>query len=212
MTSHGSVTGWLGRVQQGDAAAATPLWQRYFHRLVGLARAALQGAPRRAADEEDVALGAFDSFCRGAEQGRFPDLRDRDSLWRFLVVLTARKAAHLKRDERRQKRGGGRILDQGAAFPATAVDEEQADLEGIVSEEPTPAFAAQVGEECERLLRRLEEVGLRSLAVWKMEGYTNQEIATRLGCCVSTVERKLQVIRRVLGEEQARDVEGQEVL
>ena len=54
-----------------------------------------------------MALSAFDSFCRSAEQGRFPDLADRDSLWRLLVVMTARKATHLRRDEGRQKRGGG---------------------------------------------------------------------------------------------------------
>ena len=46
---------------------------------------------RRAADEEDVALSAFDSFCRGAEQGRFPQLDGRDDLWHLLVVITVRK-------------------------------------------------------------------------------------------------------------------------
>src|SRR5262245_52761589 len=86
----GSITGWLGRVAAGDRPAAERLWQRYFHRLVGLARARLRDAPRRAADEEDVALSAFDSFCRGAERGRFPDLADRDGLWALLMTITAR--------------------------------------------------------------------------------------------------------------------------
>jgi hypothetical protein len=53
------------------------------------------------ADEEDAALSAFDSFCRRAEQGQFPDLKDRDGLWALLVVLTAHKAADLLRDGRR---------------------------------------------------------------------------------------------------------------
>src|SRR3984893_18595241 len=99
--SDGSVTRWIGALQAGDHAAAQQLWERYFRRLVGLARKKLQGASRRAADEEDVALSAFNSFFRCAEQGRFPNLVDRDSLWRLLVVLTARKAAHLVRDESR---------------------------------------------------------------------------------------------------------------
>lgn len=80
MSSDGSVTRWIDALQAGDRAAAQRLWERYFPRLVGLARARLQGAPRRAADEEDVALSAFDSFCRCAERGRFPDLVDRESL------------------------------------------------------------------------------------------------------------------------------------
>ena len=95
MRSSGSITRWLGQLKAGAADAVEPLWERYFRRLVGLARARLQGTPRRAADEEDVALSAFDSFCRGAEQGRFPQLLDRDNLWRLLVTITARKAFRL---------------------------------------------------------------------------------------------------------------------
>jgi DNA-directed RNA polymerase specialized sigma24 family protein len=205
MTSQGSVTGWIDHARQGDEQAAARLWQRYFHQLVGLARAALKGAPRRAADEEDVALSAFDSFCRGAEQGRFPDLNDRDNLWRLLVVLTRRKAAHLKRDERRLKRGGGAVLDQAALARAAGAAEEQVDFDWAVGEEPTPLFAAQMAEECERLLLRLEDPALRALAVSKMEGYTNAEIAAQVGCCLSSVERRLQLIRRLWTEGDGED-------
>src|SRR5262245_51958409 len=113
MPSDESVSHWLTLLQSdGDAAAAQRLWERYFHRLVGLARAKLQGQPRRAADEEDVALGAFASFCRAAEAGRFPRLADRHDLWRLLVTLTERKASNLIRAERRQKRGGGAVLGE----------------------------------------------------------------------------------------------------
>src|SRR6516164_8814650 len=78
MASEGSVTRWIGQLQAGDPAAVQQLWQRYFQRLVVLARKKLRGSPRRVADEEDVALSAFDSFCRQAEKGRFPQLLDRD--------------------------------------------------------------------------------------------------------------------------------------
>ena len=62
MSTDGSVTGWIDRLKAGDHAAAQPLWERYFARLVGLARQRLEGQPRRAADEEDVALSAFTRF------------------------------------------------------------------------------------------------------------------------------------------------------
>src|SRR5262249_38481019 len=114
MSSDGSVTHWIGQLQAGNPATAQPLWERYFQQLVRLARKKLQGSPRRAADEEDVALSAFDSFCRAAEAHRFPNLADRDDLWRLLVVLTARKALHQSRDECRLKRGGGHVLDENA--------------------------------------------------------------------------------------------------
>src|SRR5262245_28813364 len=87
MPSPGSVTIWLSQLKAGDTAAAQHLWQGYYRRLVGLARQRLQGRPRAVADEEDVALSAFDSFCQGVERGRFPQLDDRDDLWQLLVVL-----------------------------------------------------------------------------------------------------------------------------
>jgi hypothetical protein len=93
----GSVTRWVGGIKAGDPEAARRLWERYFAELVRLARARLRDAPRAAADEEDAALSAFDSLCRGAEQGRFPHLDDRADLWRVLVTITARKAADLRR-------------------------------------------------------------------------------------------------------------------
>src|SRR5439155_2313361 len=109
MPPSGSVSCWIDQLKIGDAAAAQPLWERYFQQLVRLARKKLQGVPRGAADEEDVALNAFDSFCRGAQQGRFPKLEDRDDLWQLLILITARKALDLRRHEFRQKRGGGRV-------------------------------------------------------------------------------------------------------
>src|SRR5215471_8456034 len=96
MSSAGSVTTWIEQLCAGDRAGAQRLWERYFPRLVGLARKKLQGLPRRSADEEDVALSAFDSFCRGAERGCFPRLENRDNLWALLVVITARKAIDLR--------------------------------------------------------------------------------------------------------------------
>ncbi len=193
MAVKGSITRWIDLLKVGDALAAQKLWERYFQRLVWLARQKLQGNRPRAADEEDVALSAFDSFCRGAETGRFPELMDRDGLWRLLVVLTNRKAAHLVRDEGRQKRGG-------KAAPAMADEQE---LQQILSREPTPEFAAEVAEQCRRLLARLGDPELESVALWRMEGYRNDEIADKLGCTPRTVERKLRIIRGLWEKESA---------
>src|SRR5262249_7789377 len=153
MSNEGSVSRWLGALQAGDPAAVQQLWARYYPRLVVLARKRLREAPRRVADEEDLALSAFDSFCRHAQNGRLPQLHDRDSLWGLLVCMTARKAAHLLRDQGRRKRGGG------AVEPL---------LEDLLSEEPSPEFAAEMAEECQRLLRLLDDRELEAVALWKM--------------------------------------------
>jgi DNA-directed RNA polymerase specialized sigma24 family protein len=146
-----------------------------------------------AADEEDVALSALDSFCRGAKEGRFPQVQDRDDLWRLLLLLTARKAARLVRNERRHKRGGGKV--HAEADLADEAESDEGFLARVLGSEPTPEFAAQMAEEYRLLLDKLGTENLRSIAVWTMEGNTIEEIAARLGRSVRTVARKLAVIR-----------------
>jgi DNA-directed RNA polymerase specialized sigma24 family protein len=194
MSSEKSVTHWLDLLKAGDAVAVQYLWERYFRRLVTLARGKLRGTRRCAADEEDVALSAFDSFCRGVERGQFPQLSDREDLWRLLVTLTAHKAFHQRRDARRQKRGGPGI-------GLESLSSEEPSLEEIVGREPTPEFAAQVAEEYQRLLDRLGDAQLRDIAVWKMEGDTTEQIAAKLGRSPRTVERRLGLIRSLWQSE-----------
>jgi DNA-directed RNA polymerase specialized sigma24 family protein len=195
MSPHESVSQWLDRLREGDPAAAQRLWERYYLRLVGLARKKLEGVARRSADEEDVALSAFDSFCRGAGDGRFPQLHDRDNLWRLLVTITARKAYQLALHEGRQKRGGNAVLDEAALAGPGDTSVEPGGLEQLLDSDPTPQFAAQVTEEYHRLLSCLPDAELRCVAQWKLEGYTNEEIGGKLGCALRSVERKLKVIR-----------------
>ena len=185
-----SVSLWIDELKTGNRDAAQKLWESYFAKLVRLARQHLRGASRAVADEEDVVLSAFDSFCRGAEAGRFPRLEDRNDLWQLLVVITQRKTTDLHVYNARQKRrtAATHSLDQLRGDDVTF---------DPASNEPTPDFAVQLAEEVERLLAMLGKDDLRALALWKMEGYSNQEIAARLGCVERTVERKLWMIRQI---------------
>src|SRR5262249_39421551 len=158
---------WLGLLKAGDHAAAQPLWERYFERLVRLARARLRGARGRAADEEDVALSAFASFCKGVQNGRFPRLEGRHDLRQLLLALPARKAAALVNRERRLKRGGGGARGESALEGMPEDPDAGRGLEAVVGREPTPEFAAEVAEQCQLLLEALADDTLRSVAVWK---------------------------------------------
>ena len=104
------------------------------------------------------------------------------------------------RSESRQKRGGGRIVDEAALAAGTKAIDGDA-LAQFVSAEPTPEFVAMVAEETARKLASLPDPALRQVAVLRMEGHSNQEIAARLGCVVRTVERKLDVVRSLWGVE-----------
>src|SRR5262245_47591737 len=200
MSSEGSVTRWITALKAGDAAAAQPLWERYHRRLVALAREKLRSARRREADEEDVVQNAFHSFFQGVARGRFPQLNDRDNLWRLLVVITARKALDQLAHEHSKRQGGGTISGP-SRISLGGPGWDEAALEGIVGEEPTPEFAALVAEEYQRLLDLLGDDTLRQVAVWKMEAFTNDEIALRLNCSRRTVARKLDTIRIIWSQE-----------
>jgi DNA-directed RNA polymerase specialized sigma24 family protein len=199
MSSQGSVTNWIQLLETGEDSAAQQIWERYWVRLVSLAREKLRGAKRLVADEEDVALSVFDSCCRGIEQGRFPNLEGRDNLWRLLVKKTIHKSLRQIKYERRLKRGGGRVITE---TDLPLADEEGNAFEQLIGHEPSPEFAAQVAEEIARRIGMLEEDKLRSIAVWKMEGFTNAEIAIKLGCIEKTVGRKVERIREAWKERE----------
>lgn len=195
MGSEQTVTQWIDELKASDPVAAQRIWERYFSRLVQLARQKLQSLPRRAADEEDVALSAFQSFWNGVAKGRFPQLHDRNDLWQILVTLVGWKASDLRKHERAAKRGGGQVRGDSAFRAGTAASSPDLGIAQVVDSGPTPEFVALIAEESERLLEQLGDDTLREVALLKMEGYTNEEIAERLGCVVRTVERKLQGIR-----------------
>ncbi|AMV27258.1 ECF sigma factor [Gemmata sp. SH-PL17] len=198
MSAEGSITRFLGPLRAGDEGAVQKLWEAYYERLVSLARKKLGSAPRRAADEEDAALSAFDNFCRGAVEGRFPRLLDRDDLWQILLVLTVRKTANLLKRENALKRGG---RAQPIALSASDANGDDTVLAELIDREPEPGVVVEVAEECRRLLEILDDPELRAVAVWKMEGHTNEEIAAKLGRSLGSVERKLRVIRTLWGQE-----------
>ena len=192
MNPDATVTQWIQHLKAGRSSAVQKIWEGYFEKMVRLARHRLAEGPRAAADEEDVALSAFDSFCRGAQAGKFPQLVDRDALWPLLVAITSHKLLDMRRREGRQKRGGDwkRLESGGDSSSANILDE-------LVSQDPTPQFACQIAEEFRRLLDSLGDETLRSIAVWRMEGESIDEIAARLNCVPRTVLRKLDRIRTI---------------
>ena len=198
--SSGSVTQWLHDLKGGDPDSAQRLWDRYFNRLAGVARKRLNGFARLALDEEDVALSAIQSLCSGLEQGQFDELNDRESLWKLLVTITLRKAQRTIRNEFRQKRGSGIVLGESALVTREEAGAGVRGLEKLLDEEPSPEFAAQMTEEIQLLLKVLPDEELRLIAVWKMDSCTSVEIAQRLGKAISTIERRLKLIRTIWSE------------
>lgn len=188
-----SVTWWIQNLKQGDEDSANALWQRYFQRLAGLARQRLGDGSRRVQDEDDIAISVFQSLCERAGRGDLAGLEGRDDLWRLLATITVRKVANQIRDANRQKRGGG--LVRGDSYAGA-----EGCLELVAGTEPTPEFLHQLAEEHQHRLEALGDGTLRSIALWKMEGWTAGEIAAELGITRRSVERKIERIRELWKE------------
>jgi RNA polymerase sigma factor (sigma-70 family) len=195
MVRDGSVTRLIQLLRSADAAerdlAARLIWRRYFHDLLELARNNLSRRIRRRADEEDVVQSMYKSFCLRQQRGEF-DLAGRDELWKLLVTITLRKARNAAKKQLRDKRDIARevtLADRDASESAHWAL-EQMDAAG-----PSPAEAALLNEALERRLEMLADPDLRQIALWRLEGYTNREIADRLDCTERSVERRLERIR-----------------
>ncbi len=194
MSQSDSIIEILDELRAGRDQAAEKLWQDYFHKLVGIASQALGNSPRAMADPEDVALSAFKSFCERTKHqvGVFADLQGRDDLWRLLVCVTRRKALNAMRAAGRR--------------PQVNLDEFQ--LNSLVNQAPSHGDVAEVMDETRRLLDILsrEDHSLYVVAKRMLEGCSNEEIASGLGCVVRTIERKFQRICRLWNDEvQRRD-------
>lgn len=190
------VTVWIEKLSGGDEQAAQRIWDRYFDKLVRLAKRKFDriGINRRAADEEDVALSALNSFYRHAANGRF-ELGDREELWKLLVTITVRKAYAESKRQRAKKRGEGMVRGE-SIFVRPGHEDGKAGIGQVLGDEPTPELASMAAESCEELLEMLSDETQREVAKLKLDGFTNEEIAEKLGCVPRTVERKLNLIRR----------------
>jgi len=182
-------------VKEGDSVAANRIWQHYFDRLARSVRGRLLGQNRAVSDEEDIVLSVFGSFYDAAANGRFPDLSDRDDLWRLLLRMAARKVVDKHRHDGRQRRGGSvevHSLDHSG-------DDKQV-MEAI-GNEPSPEMVLMMQESVEQLFSHLGVGQLRDLAGAKLEGYSNAELAERFGCSERTIERRLHLIREKCQQE-----------
>ena len=193
MSDDGSVTRWLKELTSEDASVAErELFDRYFEKLVEVARQKLQAASRSVEDEEDLALSAIDSFFRRAAGGEFPQLSRRHELWSLLVTIVTRKAVNRLKKDQALKRGGAHhkrpLREEG--------DSSRQSLPELMASEPAPEVLAELNEELQRRLAQLDDGLLRDVALLRLQGYTNVEIAQRLGIAERTVRRKINRIRR----------------
>lgn len=195
--NQGSISKRISGLRRGDSAATRVVWQRYIERLVVLARRQLGRAGRTVADEEDVVVDAFQSFFRGMRANRFAKMETRDDLWQVLAMLVSRKAVNQRRFLRRKKRGGVADNFAGGRASNSGMGKSWRFADTKASPAPGPEEIAMFREELQHRMEQLDDPLLRKVALLKMEGYSNEEIAAEIDRHERSVERKLNLIRRI---------------
>jgi len=189
-----SPTYWLPALQQGDDQAADRLWQEYFVKIVRLAKRRMEGLRLRAADEEDIALSAMNSFCRMA-QNREEPIADSQELWRLLATIVKRKVNKERQYQFAAKRQEHRLVGESGISPPRSDDEKENrnDLAQLPGRDPSPELAVELAETWERIL---ELPQAKEIVLLKYDGYSNSEIAEKMGCSTRTVQRAVEKIKK----------------
>ena len=195
MSEELSVTKWISALKSEHSIAAQRLWENYVERLARLARKKLGMISRRVSDEDDIVAEVFADFLQGVQERRFEKLNDRNDLWQILAMLTERKAIGHIRRETAVKRGRNQTRGESAFERPAAKNSSPHGIGQIKGHEPNPAFAAELADLLGHLLRGLDSDILRALARDNLAGYTQEEMAIRNGIAISTVQRKLKLIR-----------------
>ncbi len=177
--------GLFARARAGDQAAWKALFDACYPKVVRVIRRKLQGRPavRARYDSTDLASDVWKSLA--AKSDRF-DFATVDDLMAFLVKAAEDKFHDHMRRLTAQRRALSRERPLGGP--------ESDGWSRLASPEPTPSQYATEGETRDRLVRDLgpEE---RSIVELRNQGYTNEEIAERLGWHVRQVQRFLKGLR-----------------
>lgn len=188
-----SPTFWLPALQKGDEQAAEQLWHDYFLKTVRLAKRKMTGLRLRASDEEDVALSAMNSFYNMAQQRDEP-ISDSSELWKLLSTIVRRKVNKERQKQFADKRQEYRLVGESALSPlqGDSEQEESNELAQCPGREPSPELAAELAETWERILALPDT---EKLVLLKRDGYSNSEIAEKMGCSTRTVQRTIEKIK-----------------
>jgi DNA-directed RNA polymerase specialized sigma24 family protein len=197
MSEYGSVTLCVQNLRSPDCRerdeAARLIWERFSARLQSLVRRHLDNRIRRREDEQDILQSMYASFCLGQLEGKASP-SSREELWKLLVRITMCKIVntahrhHAARRDVRRERPQARDPNLACSlFPRWMLDH-------VDRSKPSQEEVVIVLEEVDRILQSLPE-DLRRIVLWKLDGYTNADIARMIGLTVRSVELKMQLIR-----------------
>jgi RNA polymerase sigma-70 factor (ECF subfamily) len=186
----------LDLYKAGSETAATELFDKYCEQLLRLAEKRIGARMNSRLDPEDVVQSAFRTFFGRAKADKFT-FEDQDDLFKLLVRITVHKTLRQIAFHRAAKRNPSQEAGQGD----TANDM----LLQAVAAGPTPETEVALIDQFESFMSQLPAQD-RQILELRIEGYSTDEIATKLGSYDRKVRRVLERIRG-LAESQKVGIE-----
>jgi RNA polymerase sigma-70 factor (ECF subfamily) len=175
-------------LRDGDAQVAEEFWQQYGESLQRVADKRLPKGLRHRIAPEDVVQSVCRTFLRRAAEGQF-QLSDSRGVWGLLCAITLTKVHEQSRFHLRKKRGVN--MESPDAFSSSASSAGSAMPPDAA---PSPAEAAEFADQFQHLLESLNTEE-RQIVELKLEDYTNDDVAARMGCSERTVRRVLKQLQ-----------------
>ncbi len=186
----GSITRWLNNLRAGQSQAAAPIWRRYQAKLVSLASQQLEANPDRAVDGEDVVQSSFRNVCLAVQNGKYPDIDNREDLWGLLYIATVNRVRQHYRELKAVKR--------------SHISSRQTLKPSILEDLQSPFAEAQMADLLEYLLSRLDLEDpshlLRKIALLYLDDHSASSIAKLLQKRKTNILISLRLIRSIWQE------------
>ncbi len=181
----------IERCRSGDEQAAQKVFNQYVDQLVHLARQRISQRIAARVDAEDVVQSVFRTFFLHVRAGDFT-LHDQEDVCKLLVRITVHKTLRQIAHHRRAKRD--------TRMEAATGDVTQEQLVSVLADGPTPDEVVIFLDQMETFLDHLGEVD-RKICEMRMEGYSQAEIADKLGISDRRIRRLMERLRGLTRRE-----------
>ncbi len=177
--------------RRGDQDAAREIVDRYLDRLLTLARRRISQRLASRVDPEDIVQSVFRTFFVRLKEGQFV-FQDQDDLCKLLMRITLHKTLRQVAYHKAAKR------DPSLETPQGSHHSEQ--LSALFDQEPTQEATVTFLDQLEHFLTQLRPQE-REILEMRLQGFSNEEIAKKLGIYDRKIRRVIEHVRDIALKE-----------
>jgi RNA polymerase sigma-70 factor (ECF subfamily) len=184
--------------QSGSETAAQQIFDKYVERLLVLARWHISEKLRSRIDPEDVVQSVFRTFFLRVRNDRFT-FDEADDLFKLLTRITLHKTLRQVAFHRAARRNPAREAAKG--------NDDQDQIMQILDTEPDPETVVAFTDQLKTFLTKFSPQE-QEIIEMRLQGYTSEDIAQKLGTYDRKVRRILERVHAVAlqdNEEKGED-------